>query len=359
MSTQSQQQVMCVLRSVSLPASEQKCVTALKNIEIKADRVQVTLSLGYPLTAFMQSALTAELQAGLGSALLVDLVIEVKVASHAVQPGVKGIAGIKNVISVASGKGGVGKSTTAVNLALALSRAGAAVGLLDADISGPNQPLMLGIQQKPKLSDNKKFIPPERYGIQSMSMGYLVGKETPLVWRGPMVSSALNQLFQDTQWKQLDYLIVDMPPGTGDVQLTLAKKIPVSGVVIVTTPQDVAVSDARRALEMFKKMDVPILGVVENMSAHICSQCGHEEALFGTAGGAQLAADCAVPLLGQLPLALAIRQASDQGEPIVVSQADSTWASAYSTFALKVAAELSTRPKGYSHLFTNIAVEAD
>jgi len=253
------------------------------------------------------------------------------------------IAGVKHCIAVASGKGGVGKSTTAVNLALALTSHGFRVGLLDADIYGPNVPEMLGVNQRPEIVADKKMLPVMAHGLQTMSIGYLVGDDTPMVWRGPMVSSALQQLMRDTVWDDLDYLIVDLPPGTGDVQLTLAQKLPVSGCVIVTTPQDIALSDVRKAIKMFEKVSVPILGVIENMSVHVCSACGHEEAVFGSGGAASLAEQYKMKLLGSLPLDVKIREHADRGTPTVVMDPDGDIAGRYKDIALKLTGELAAK----------------
>jgi ATP-binding protein involved in chromosome partitioning len=280
-----------------------------------------------------------------------------EVKARKVQPSLKPLPGIKNIIAVASGKGGVGKSTTTVNLALCLARAGAKVGVLDADIYGPNQPLMLGVSGKQPVVADGKLVPLERFGMPTMSMGYLVEESAPMVWRGPMVTQALKQLLFDTQWPELDFLLIDMPPGTGDVQLTLAKRIPVAGAVIVTTPQDVAVMDARKAIEMFNKVDVPVLGVVQNMSMHTCSECGHQEALFGEAGGEQLAKDCAVPLLGQLPLSKSIREQADLGRPIVDQDPDGPLAAAYFQFAVRLVEQWAGQAIEYCVKFPNIVVE--
>lgn len=280
------------------------------------------------------------------------------ITAHAVQHGLKPIEHVKNVIAVASGKGGVGKSTVAVNLSLALAQEGATVGLLDADIYGPSQPTMLGLRgQRPESHDGKTMEPLVAHGIQAMSIGFLVDERQPMAWRGPMVTSALNQLLLQTRWRDLDYLLVDMPPGTGDIQLTLAQRVPVSGAVIVTTPQEVALADARKALEMFQKVNVPVLGVVENMSTHICTNCGHVEQIFGARGGERLSAEYSVPLLGQLPLALEIRETTDHGAPSVVSEPDGAVGTLFRALAMRVAGELAATGKDYSRLFPKITIE--
>lgn len=281
-----------------------------------------------------------------------------KITGHKVQSSLKTIKSIKNIIAVASGKGGVGKSTTSVNLAIALAQEGANVGILDADIYGPNQPHMLGIKQRPETGGaDKSLNPVEAHGIQSMSIGYLIEQDQAVIWRGPMVTGALQQLLNDTKWQDLDYLIVDLPPGTGDVQLTMAQKIPVSGAVIVTTPQDIALLDARKAIAMFNKVAVPTLGVIENMSGYQCSQCGHEEHIFGVGGGQELAEKYSVDYLGHLPLDLTVRQQADAGVPIVVSQPDSPIAKSYRNMALAIATNLALQSKDYSSKFPNIVIE--
>ena len=277
--------------------------------------------------------------------------------SHSVQKNLKPLRNIKNVIAVASGKGGVGKSTTAVNLALALAAEGAKVGILDADIYGPSQPSMLGISGQPESKDGKTLEPMESYGLQAMSIGFLIDKETPMIWRGPMVTQALEQLLSDTNWSDLDYLIVDLPPGTGDIQLTLAQKIPVSGAVIVTTPQNIALLDARRGVKMFQRVDVPILGIVENMSMHICSQCGHEEHIFGSGGGDEMSRDYDIPVLGYLPLDTAIREQTDGGKPTVVAEPDSRVSGIYRDIGRKTAARLAMQGKDYSVKFPKIVIQ--
>jgi ATP-binding protein involved in chromosome partitioning len=282
--------------------------------------------------------------------------ISFKVMPHKVQGELKPLKSIANVIAVGSGKGGVGKSTTAINLALALQVEGARVGLLDADIYGPSIPTMLGVKGQPS-TDGKKIIPKEAHGLKVMSIGFLVDEDTAMIWRGPMVTSALQQLLNDTLWGTLDYLIIDLPPGTGDIQLTLAQKIPVAGALIVTTPQDIALLDARRALHMFRKVDVPVLGVVENMSTHICTACGHEETIFGQGGGEQMASDFEIPLLGKLPLAMEIRSSLDEGNPTVVKDPGSSLANSYRDMALRTAGELSVRPRSMVMQMPEIVIQ--
>lgn len=271
--------------------------------------------------------------------------MEQRITAHAVQPGLSPSARVKNVIAVGSGKGGVGKSTTAVNLALALQMEGARVGVLDADVYGPSIPTMLGLSGKPESPDNKSIEPMRAFGVEAMSIGFLVDAETPMIWRGPMATSALTQLFTDTVWGDLDYLLIDLPPGTGDIQLTLAQKIPVAGAVIVTTPQDVATLDAKKALKMFQKVEVPVLGIIENMALHVCTSCGHEEHLFGEGGGQRMAAQYGVPLLGSLPLDISIREQGDAGRPVVIAAPDSAVAQAYRQVARELAAQLALRPR--------------
>ncbi|HSX63697.1 MAG TPA: iron-sulfur cluster carrier protein ApbC [Pseudoxanthomonas sp.] len=277
--------------------------------------------------------------------MVTEVLLDFRVVSHAVQPSLAPLPRVRNIIAIGSGKGGVGKSTTAVNLALALAAEGAKVGVLDADVYGPSIPAMLGLSGKPESPDNKSIEPMRAFGVEAMSIGFLVEADTPMIWRGPMATSALTQLLNDTLWGDLDYLLIDLPPGTGDIQLTLAQKIPVAGAVIVTTPQDIATLDAKKALKMFEKVDVPVLGIIENMAVHTCSNCGHVEHLFGEGGGQKMAAQYGVPLLGSLPLDIAIREQGDAGQPVVVSAPDSAVAQAYRQTARMMAARLAMRPR--------------
>jgi ATP-binding protein involved in chromosome partitioning len=326
---------------LAMPLGDAK---AVKSVRLEGSRPVVEVELGFPLGAYAQS-LAAELQARLSAAPgLGDAAVTVswKVATHVAQGQLQPLPGIRNVIAVASGKGGVGKSTTAVNLALALALDGARVGLLDADIYGPSQPRMMGLQgERPVSLDGKRLQPLVAHGVKVMSIGFLVEEEQPMVWRGPMVTQALQQLLNDTDWGELDYLVVDMPPGTGDIQLTLSQRVPVSGAVVVTTPQDIALLDARKGLRMFQKVNVPVLGIVENMSTHVCSSCGHEEPIFGSGGGARMAEQYGVSLLGQLPLDIRIREETDGGRPTVVADPAGRIGSAYVETARRTAARLS------------------
>ncbi|MBL8259911.1 MAG: iron-sulfur cluster carrier protein ApbC [Candidatus Competibacteraceae bacterium] len=333
-----------------------KCVKA---IQIDGSRVALEIELGFPALGYRDvlAAALRERLAAVPGVSDVAVKLESKMVSHEVQKGLKPLPGVKNIIAVASGKGGVGKSTTAVNLALALSAEGASVGILDADIYGPSQPRMLGSSERPDSPDGKSLNPVVSHGVQSMSIGYLIEEETPMVWRGPMVTQALEQLLRDTRWQDLDYLVIDLPPGTGDTQLTLSQKVPVSGAIIVTTPQDIALLDARRGLKMFEKVEVPVLGIVENMSIHICSKCGHEEHIFGEGGGQRMAAQYDVPFLGSLPLDIRIREETDNGQPTVAAEPDSRIAGLYRDIARRAAARLSLQAKNYSHKFPNIIIQ--
>ncbi|MEE9396796.1 MAG: iron-sulfur cluster carrier protein ApbC [Methylococcales bacterium] len=334
---------------------------AVKNIRIEGANIGIDVVVGYPIKGCeteIRSAVLRKLKEipGVGE---VDVDVSSSIVSHAVQKNLKPLPGVKNIIAVASGKGGVGKSTTAVNIALALTGEGARVGMLDADIYGPSQPLMLGLSGKPNSSDGKTMDPKIAFGIQSISIGYLIEEETPMIWRGPMVTGALQQLITSTNWDSLDYLIVDLPPGTGDIQLTLSQQIPVSGAVIVTTPQDIALLDAQKGLKMFEQVSIPVLGIVENMSTHICRQCGHEEAIFGQGGGEIMSKKYAVDLLGQLPLDINIRLQADTGRPTVIADPDGRVAAIYREIALKLAGKLALRAKNFSGKFPKIVVQND
>jgi len=331
---------------------------SVRNVRIEGDRVTVDVALGYPARGVLESVRSAvsERLKRLPGVTHASANVHSKIVSHAVQRGVKLVPGIKNIIAVASGKGGVGKSTTAVNLALALAAEGATVGMLDADIYGPSQPLMLGITGRPTSRDGKTMEPMEGHGIQAMSVGFLIESDTPMVWRGPMVTQALEQLLSETKWRDLDYLVVDLPPGTGDIQLTLAQKVPVTGAIIVTTPQDIALIDARKGLKMFEKVGIPILGLVENMAVHICSNCGHAEHIFGSGGAAKMAKDYGVEVLGSLPLDIRIREQADSGKPTVVADAEGAVAMTYREIARKVAARIARQSEDRSGVFPKIVI---
>ena len=334
---------------------------ALKNLRIDGADVSFDVELGYPartqIPALRQALIDAARRVpGVGN---VSANLGVKIVAHAVQRGVQLLPGVKNIVAVASGKGGVGKSTTAVNLALALAAEGAQVGILDADIYGPSQPMMMGIDAKPDSHDGKTMEPLTNHGVQVMSIGFLVDADNPMIWRGPMVTQALEQLLRQTNWRDLDYLIVDMPPGTGDIALTLSQRVPLTGTVIVTTPQDIALLDAKKGLRMFEKVGVPILGIVENMAVHICSQCGHAEHIFGEGGGQRMAVQYGVDYLAALPLALSIRQHADSGRPSVVAEPDGEAAGIYRALARKVAVSIAARSKDYSAKFPTITVSKD
>ncbi len=361
MSEVSRLQIETALREIEDPHLGKDLMTAehVKDIRIDGDRVTVDVQLGYPAKSYAEQ-LRGEVKAKLerlSNVTHATVEVDWKIVTHAVQKSLKPMTGIKNIIAVASGKGGVGKSTTSVNLALALAAEGARVGIMDADIYGPSQPRMLGIHGQPDSKDGKTLEPMEGHGIQAMSIGFLVEEDTPMIWRGPMVTQALEQLLNDTQWKELDYLVVDLPPGTGDVQLTLAQKIPVSGAIIVTTPQDIALLDARKGLKMFQKVEVPILGIVENMSLHVCSKCGHEERIFGEGGGVRVAHEEGVDLLGVLPLDIRIREQADSGTPTVVAEPDSRTTAIYREIARRAAARLAVQRKDYSAKFPNIVIQ--
>ncbi len=330
-----------------------------RNIKLDGTNVSLDVELAYPAKTqieLMRKAVLARLRqiAGIGE---VKASVTSRIVAHSVQRGVKLIPGVKNIIAVASGKGGVGKSTTAVNLALALAAEGARVGVLDADIYGPSQPTMLGITGSPHSDDGKILEPMVGHGIEAMSIGFLIDIDTPMVWRGPMVTQALEQLLRDTHWGNLDYLVVDLPPGTGDTQLTLAQKVPVTGAVIVTTPQDIALLDARKGLKMFEKVGIPILGIVENMSIHVCTNCGHAEYIFGQGGAERMCKDYGTEFLGGLPLDIKIREQADSGKPTVVADPDGAVAEIYRKIARRVAVKIGELQKDMSSKFPNIVIQ--
>ncbi|NND82808.1 MAG: iron-sulfur cluster carrier protein ApbC [Gammaproteobacteria bacterium] len=337
---------------------------ALRSVDVGDDKVTVTLVKGYPVAGVAQE-LSELIHQSLKELPFenrnLQVVIEQNIISHSAQQGAQAVPGVKNIIAVASGKGGVGKSTVSANLALALAAAGARVAVLDADIYGPSQPRMLGAKGKPDALDNKMLVPMQNYGIKLMSIGFLVEEDTPMIWRGPMVTQALEQMLRGTAWdmdgEDVDYMIIDLPPGTGDIQLTLAQKVPVTGAVIVTTPQDIALLDARKAYKMFEKVDVPIFGVIENMSTHVCSECGHEEAIFGAHGAQTMADDFNLDVLGEIPLEMAIREQADSGKPTVVAAPESATAKRYVDIALRIAAKLALKKRDFSSAFPNIVVE--
>ncbi len=332
---------------------------ALRKVHVDGADVSVDVQLGYPAKSqheILKRLITGAL-ASLPGVGRISVNLTQKITSHGVQRGVKLVPGVKNIIAVASGKGGVGKSTTAANLALALASEGANVGVLDADIYGPSQPMMLGITGRPESKDGKTLEPLEAYGLQAMSIGFLIDPDTPMVWRGPMVTQALEQLLKDTNWRELDYLIVDMPPGTGDIQLTLCQKVPVTGAVIVTTPQDIALLDARKGLKMFEKVGVPIVGIVENMSIHVCSNCGYTEPIFGEGGAERMCAEYDVPFLGGLPLDIHIREQADSGRPTVVADPDGRVAEIYREIARKTAVFVARKAEDFTAKFPSIVIQ--
>ena len=355
-----QQAILNALQTVLDPNTGRDFVStkSLKNLQISGSDVSFDVELGYPAKsqiAGLRKILIAATRgvAGVGN---VSVNVSFKIASHSVQRGVQLLPHVKNIIAVASGKGGVGKSTTAVNLALALAAEGASVGLLDADIYGPSQPMMMGIEGRPESVDGKNMEPMENYGIQVMSIGFLVAQDEAMIWRGPMATQALEQLLRQTNWKDLDYLIVDMPPGTGDIQLTLSQRVPLTGAVIVTTPQDIALLDARKGIKMFEKVGVPILGIVENMAVHVCSKCGHTEHIFGAEGGKKMAADYKMEYLGALPLDIQIRLQADSGRPTVVADPDGDVAAIYKSVARQVAITVAAKAKDFSARFPTITI---
>ena len=331
---------------------------ALKNLQIHEGEISFDIELGYPAKSQIPALRKALVAAAKGVAGVenVSVNIATKVTSHAVQRGVQLMPNVKNIIAVASGKGGVGKSTTAANLALALAAEGASVGLLDADIYGPSLPMMMGISRRPESGDGKTMEPLENHGVQVMSIGFLVDQDEAMIWRGPMATQALEQLLRQTNWKELDYLIVDMPPGTGDIQLTLSQRVPMTGAVIVTTPQDIALLDAKKGIKMFEKVGVPILGIVENMAVHVCSNCGHVEHIFGADGGKKMAEQYKMDYLGALPLDIKIRLQADSGTPTVVAEPDGEVAGIYKAVARRVAVGIAEKAKDFSSKFPTITV---
>ena len=359
--TLSEADVTACLKKLVDPNTGRDFVTgkAVRKITIGAGEIGVDMALGYPAKSQheMLKKLVRDAVAALPGAGRVGVTMTTHIVSHAVQRGVKLVPGVKNIVAVASGKGGVGKSTTAVNLALALAAEGATVGVLDADIYGPSQPMMLGIAGRPDSADGKTLEPMEAFGVQAMSIGFMIDADTPMVWRGPMVTQALEQLLKDTNWREVDFLIVDMPPGTGDIALTLAQKVPVTGAVIVTTPQDIALIDARKGLKMFEKVGVPIVGIVENMSIHICSNCGHAENIFGEGGARRMCNDFGVAFLGSLPLDIHIREQADSGRPTVVADPDGAVAQVYRDIARKVAISVAEKAADFSAKFPSIVIQ--
>ena len=348
------------LKTVVDPNTGKDFVTTkqLKNLRIDAGDVAFDVELGYPAKsqlAGLRKALIAAARTVAGVEN-VSANLATRIVPHAVQRGVQLLPKVKNIVAVASGKGGVGKSTTAVNLALALAAEGASVGILDADIYGPSQPMMMGIEGRPESSDGQSMEPMENYGVQVMSIGFLVDADNPMIWRGPMATQALEQLLRQTNWAELDYLIVDMPPGTGDIQLTLSQRVPLTGAVIVTTPQDIALLDAKKGIKMFEKVGVPILGIVENMAVHVCEKCGHLEHIFGQDGGKKMAAEYGMDYLGALPLNLSIRVQADSGRPSVVSDPDSEVSALYKSMARQVAVKIAQRAKDFSSKFPSISI---
>lgn len=353
--------VQTVLRSIINPDTKIDLISSgsIKNLSVGDNNIQLEVVLGYPAKSQFQAIQDLVIAALKKMADVKNIQVNVSsdIVAHTVQRGVKLLPGVKNIIAVASGKGGVGKSTTAANLALALSAEGARVGILDADIYGPSLPMMLGISGRPETKEENTIEPMEGHGLQASSIGFLVDQDSPMVWRGPMVTSALEQLLRQTRWRDLDYLIVDMPPGTGDIQLTLSQKVPVTGAVIVTTPQDIALLDARKGLKMFEKVGVPIIGIVENMSTYICPSCGHEEHVFGSGGGQKMCSDYGVDFLGSLPLNLSIREQSDAGCPTVVAEPNGAISQVYKQIARQVAIRISGLAKDMSSKFPNIVIQ--
>lgn len=355
-----QQAILTALQEVLDPNTGKDFIStkALKNLQVSGDDVSFDVELGYPAKSQIPDMRRALIAAAKGVAGVqnVSVNMTVKVEAHAVQRGVQLLPNVKNIVAVASGKGGVGKSTTAVNLALALAAEGASVGLLDADIYGPSIPMMMGIEGRPESEDGKTMEPMENYGVQVMSIGFLVNQDEAMIWRGPMATQALEQLLRQTNWKDLDYLIVDLPPGTGDIQLTLSQRVPMTGAVIVTTPQDIALLDAKKGIKMFEKVGVPILGIVENMAVHVCSNCGHVEHIFGEGGGKKMAGDYGMAYLGALPLDMQIRLQVDGGKPTVVADPEGEVAGIYKAVARQVAVSIAAKNKDFASKFPSIKI---
>ena len=358
-----EQAILQALQAVVDPNTGKDFVSAktIRNMNISGADVSFDVVLGYPaksqIPEFRKALIAAaRTVAGVGN---VSVNISSNIVAHAVQRGVQLLPQVKNIVAVASGKGGVGKSTTAVNLALALAAEGARVGILDADIYGPSQPMMMGIEGRPESADGQTMEPLENYGVQVMSIGFLVDADEAMIWRGPMATQALEQLLRQTNWKELDYLIIDLPPGTGDIQLTLAQRVPMTGAVIVTTPQDIALIDAKKGLKMFEKVGVPILGLVENMAVHVCSNCGHVEHIFGAEGGKKMAAEFGMPYLGALPLTMQIREQADAGKPTVVADPDGEVAAIYKSVARQVAVAIAAKSKDFSSKFPSIKISKE
>ncbi len=361
--TVTEQMLMDALKSVVDPNTGRDFVSSksIKNFTLSGADVGFDVELGYPAKSQIPGFRKALIAAAKGVAGVdnVSVNVSMKIVPHSVQRGVQLLPKVKNIVAVASGKGGVGKSTTAINLALALAAEGASVGLLDADIYGPSVPMMMGIDGKPESADGQTMEPMENYGVQVMSIGFLVAQDEAMIWRGPMATQALEQLLRQTNWRDLDYLIVDMPPGTGDIQLTLSQRVPMTGAVVVTTPQDIALLDAKKGIKMFEKVGVPILGIVENMAVHVCSNCGHVEHIFGADGGKKMAAEYGMDYLGSLPLDMQIRLQADSGKPTVVSAPDSEVAGIYKAVARKVALAIAAKNKDFSSKFPSIKISKD
>lgn len=357
------QALLNALQAVTDPNTGKDFVStkALKNLQVHEGDVSFDVELGYPAKSQMPALRRALIAAAKGVAGVdnVSVNLSMKITAHAVQRGVQLMPNVKNIIAVASGKGGVGKSTTAVNLALALAAEGAKVGILDADIYGPSQPMMMGVEGRPESADGQTMEPLENYGVQVISIGFLVDRDEAMIWRGPMATQALEQLLRQTNWKDLDYLIVDMPPGTGDIQLTLSQRVPMTGAVIVTTPQDIALLDARKGIKMFEKVGVPILGIVENMAVYCCPNCGHIEHIFGADGGKNMATEYGMDYLGALPLNMSIRVQADSGMPTVVADPEGEIAGIYKTVARQVAIKIAAKAKDFSSKFPSIKVSKD